>query len=170
MIHGCGPIRLALKARINSQNAFGEALQTAYQRIKSNFEGRGTDLDQDIKVGRDLYGGEDYLFIDFTRHLDCQTTYNSWLVAILHYPVTMSETVFFIVSPERTTIRYYSGSRRYLSRCNRQSSTPTSNPYMGRYPRRRAIRRRTLGGHIRAAIRECPADRHHRTNAQTGMG
>ncbi|KAH9482299.1 Gamma-tubulin complex component 5 [Psilocybe cubensis] len=43
---------LALKARINSQDAFGEALQLAYKRIKANIEEREMDLDQDIKSSR----------------------------------------------------------------------------------------------------------------------
>ncbi|KAF9559664.1 hypothetical protein CPC08DRAFT_723770 [Agrocybe pediades] len=43
---------LALKARINSQEIFGEALQTAYDKLKKNVEERENDLDQDIKASR----------------------------------------------------------------------------------------------------------------------
>lgn len=73
------PTRLALKARINSQNAFGEALQSAYKRIKSDIEGRETDLDQDIKVGRTSRVFE-RIFTESARRPDYRTTYNSWFV------------------------------------------------------------------------------------------
>ncbi|KDR84121.1 hypothetical protein GALMADRAFT_219953 [Galerina marginata CBS 339.88] len=43
---------LALKARINSQDILGEALQTAYQRLKSHVEAREADLDEEIKTSR----------------------------------------------------------------------------------------------------------------------
>ena len=42
--------RLALKARINSRDVLGEAIETAYKTLKDHIEGRETDLDQEIKV------------------------------------------------------------------------------------------------------------------------
>ncbi|KAF8914341.1 Spc98 family-domain-containing protein [Gymnopilus junonius] len=41
---------LALKARVNSQGAFAEALLSAYQRLKTHIEEREADLDQEIKT------------------------------------------------------------------------------------------------------------------------
>ncbi|PPQ68598.1 hypothetical protein CVT26_003387 [Gymnopilus dilepis] len=41
---------LALKARINTQDVFAEALTSAYQRLKSHIEEREADLDQEIKT------------------------------------------------------------------------------------------------------------------------
>ncbi|KAF8961085.1 hypothetical protein BDZ97DRAFT_1921610 [Flammula alnicola] len=42
----------ALKARINSRDALGEALESAYKKLKLHLEEREADLDQDIKASR----------------------------------------------------------------------------------------------------------------------
>jgi gamma-tubulin complex component 5 len=41
--------RHALKARLNSYDELGEAIETCYEGLKTHMEGE-TDLDKDIKV------------------------------------------------------------------------------------------------------------------------
>jgi len=42
--------RLALKARINSKDILGGALEFAYKKLKSHIEEEEIDLDRDIKA------------------------------------------------------------------------------------------------------------------------
>lgn len=42
--------RLALKARINSKDDLGKALEVAYRQLKTHIETQQADLDNDIKA------------------------------------------------------------------------------------------------------------------------